>query len=277
MREGIGRIRDTESGEVMHSVNDPLEEARALYVEQSFLAQRVATVTAEPLVVWDVGLGAAANAMATVLMLEALPKEPQRRKVQLVSFENDLNSLQLALRHRRWFKHLQHAAPEKLIADGRWVSECGSIEWQLLQGDFARLKFDAPPPDIIYFDPFSSKTNGELWTLPAFRELHKLCADRATELFTYTYSTAVRTAMLAAGFYVAKGCETGPKNETTIGLTRAALLLPHARQLLGAQWLQRWERSTAKAPLGVAIHDETWEDAVLAHPQFAEAEEGTSP
>jgi queuine tRNA-ribosyltransferase len=156
-----------------------------------------------------------------------------------------------------------------LLADGRWHSGNGLVEWQLLQGDFAQLKFDAPRPDIIYFDPFSSKTNAELWTLPAFNELHSLCDGKATELFTYTYSTAVRAAMLAAGFYVAKGCETGPKNETTIGLTRAALKLPHARQLLGSQWLERWHRSTAKAPLGTLPNDETWQDAVLAHPQFA--------
>jgi queuine tRNA-ribosyltransferase len=269
VREGVGRIRDTQSGEVMHSVNDPLEEARALYVEQSHLATRVSKEDPDPLVVWDVGLGAAANAMAAVLRLLAIPKEQRPRKVRLLSFENDLDSLQLAMRHRRWFKHLQHSAPEKLLAEGRWVSDCGSIEWVLLQGDFARLKFDAPPPHIIYFDPFSSKTDRDLWTLPAFRELHSICAHHATELFTYTYSTAVRAAMLAAGFYVAKGCETGPKNETTIGLTRAALALPHSRELLDAHWLRRWERSTAKSPLGVAPQDETWIEALLAHPQFA--------
>ena len=31
----VGRIRDRTSGEVMHSVSDPIEEARTLYVDQS--------------------------------------------------------------------------------------------------------------------------------------------------------------------------------------------------------------------------------------------------
>ena len=80
-------------------------------------------------------------------------------------------------------------------------------------------KFDAPPPDIIFFDPFSFKTDSAMWTSNAFRELAKACAGKPAELFTYTYSTRVRAAMLAAGFYVAKGRGTGPKAETTIGLT----------------------------------------------------------
>jgi queuine tRNA-ribosyltransferase len=120
----------------------------------------------------------------------------------------------------------------------------------------------------VFFDPFSFKTDTQLWTLAAFRELHAVCGDRAAELFTYTYSTAVRAAMLAAGFYVAKGRATGPKQETTIGLSSAAASANHTHELLGADWLARWHRSGAQAPLGVAIGDESWREAVVSHPQF---------
>jgi queuine tRNA-ribosyltransferase len=268
VRESIGRIRDKESGEVMHSVNDPAEEARSLYVDQSRLIERIQTAGSEPLVVWDVGLGAAANAMAAIHATEAMNPDRRARKLLLVSFENDLDSLKLALRHRRWFKHLKHAAPEQLLADNRWVSTDGTIEWRLLPGDFAGSKFSAPPPDLIFFDPFSFKTDSDLWTLASFRELHCLCEGRATELFTYTYSTAVRAAMLAAGFYVAKGRATGPKEETTIGLSSVAAQRNHGRELLGADWLQRWNRSGAQAPFGVSADDESWRAAVIGHPQF---------
>src|SRR5277367_3631317 len=70
VRDEVGHIRDTDSGEVMHSVNDPAEEARSLYVEQSRLLERLESGSEEPLVVWDVGLGAAANAMAAILAVE---------------------------------------------------------------------------------------------------------------------------------------------------------------------------------------------------------------
>jgi queuine tRNA-ribosyltransferase len=185
-----------------------------------------------------------------------------------VSFENDLDSLQLALRHTRWFKHLRHAAPNALLRDQRWQSEAGDIEWMLLHGDFMQRKHDAVAPDIVFFDPFSFKTDSALWTLQSFRELALLCQTRATEIFTYTYSTRVRAALLAAGFYVAKGRATGPKLETTIALSPLAVTLPHGRELLGIDWLGKWQRSDAQAPMGVDDADETWRDAVINHAQF---------
>src|SRR6185369_11218703 len=70
VHDDIGRIRDMVSGEVMHSVNDPAEEARSLYVEQSRLISRLQSADNAPLVIWDVGLGAATNAMATIHAVE---------------------------------------------------------------------------------------------------------------------------------------------------------------------------------------------------------------
>jgi queuine tRNA-ribosyltransferase len=71
-----------------------------------------------------------------------------------------------------------------LPAENRWISGNGHIEWLILPGDFSICKFQARPPDIVYFDPFSFKTDRALWTLTAFRELAGVCADRAVELFT---------------------------------------------------------------------------------------------
>jgi queuine tRNA-ribosyltransferase len=220
-------------------------------------------------------LGAAANAMAAVLAAEALNSAPEAlssasaaRSLMLVSFENDLDSLKLALEHPRWFKHLRHAAPRAVLSENRWMSTRASIDWRLLRGDFAARKFEAPSPDIIFFDPFSFRTDGALWTLAAFRELAQACAPKAVEIFTYTYSTSVRAAMLAAGFYVAKGRGTGPKAETTIGLSPPAAAAPHGHALLGQEWLAKWRRSDAQAPFGASVEDVTWHDAVLKHPQF---------
>ena len=298
--EGVGRIRDSVSGEVMHSVNDPAEEARSLYVEQSRLVERLgnpqgagvaraeahpqvaipavqarpteqadAAARAAPLVVWDVGLGAAANAMAAIQAVEQrFGDTTPARNLTLVSFENDLDSLILALRHPAWFKHLRHAAPRRLLADGRWVSSTEHIEWLLLRGDFAATQFAAPLPDVIFFDPFSFKTDSALWTLAAFRKLREVLGDKAVELFTYSYSTSVRAGLLAAGFYVAKGRGTGPKAETTIGLTPSAAATAHGRELLGEEWLGKWRRSDAQAPMGVVANDESWRKAVAKHPQF---------
>jgi queuine tRNA-ribosyltransferase len=268
VRDDMGFIREMPSGEVMHPGADSAHEARSLYVEQSRLVARLQSSSDEPLVVWDVGLGAAANAMAAIMAVEEASPASHARRVVIISFENDLDSLKLALDHVRWFKHLRHAAPRSLLADNRWENSASTIEWQLLPGDFASRKFDAPAPDVIFFDPFSFRTDGALWTLAAFRELAALCSHKPVELFTYTYSTGVRAAMLAAGFYVAKGRATGPKPETTIALSPPAACAPHPHELLGADWLSKWQRSDAQAPFGSAEQDVSWRDAVLGHPQF---------
>jgi queuine tRNA-ribosyltransferase len=273
-RDGVGHMRDTHSGEIMHSVNDPAEEARALYVEPSRVVERLQIEAAAPLVIWDVGLGAAANAMATIVAAEKAALTPTASRVRaprsllLLSFENDLDSLLLALRHVHLFPYLGHAAPHRLAAEHAWVNRTAGIEWRLLLGDFATLKFKAPPPDIIYFDPFSLKTDSGLWSLAAFRELAQVCAASATELFTYSYSTSVRAAMLAAGFYVAKGSATGPKAETTIALSPRAAAGRHGHTLLGEEWLAKWRRSDARVPFGADPEDLAWQEAVNGHPQF---------
>jgi queuine tRNA-ribosyltransferase len=267
IKEGVGYIRDTTSGEIMHPGGDPEQEARSLYVEQSRLIERLQDRTDEPLVLWDVGLGAAVNAMTAILTVEqSMPAIT--RALQVVSFESDLDSLKLALDHPGWFRHLRHAAPRVLLADGQWRARTGAVEWSLLRGDFAQRQFEAPPPDIIFFDPFSYKTDGAMWTLSAFRELARSCGEKQVELFTYTYSTRVRAAMLAAGFYVAKGRGTGRKAETTIGLSRGAAGRAHGHELLGPDWLAKWQRSETQVPLGDFANDDAWRDAVLGHPQF---------
>ena len=74
--------------------------------------------------------------------------------------------------------------------------------------------------------------------------------------------------MLAAGFYVAKGSATGPKAETTIGLTASAALSAHGRELLSQEWLGKWQRSDAQMPMGADEGDNSWREAIAEHPQF---------
>jgi queuine tRNA-ribosyltransferase len=271
--EGFSSIADRSSGEIMHAGLDPDAESRALYVEQSRLAARLAEADEadRELVVWDVGLGAAHNARAAIQCAEAVEGGLSMR---LVSFENDLGALRLALRNPKAFPHLQAAGPNLLLRSGQWQSEKAPLRWELLEGDFLVRIAEAPLPDLIFYDPFSPKTDGDLWTFDCFEELFSLCGDHDTELFTYSASTAVRAAMLAAGFYVAKGAPTGTKGETTIAMTPAAALA-HAergRELLGEAWLERWRRSEARFPRDVVEGQEAdFASRILAHPQFQSA------
>ncbi|HEX2746594.1 MAG TPA: tRNA-guanine transglycosylase, partial [Verrucomicrobiales bacterium] len=174
---GFSSIRHHASGEIMHSHTPPMEEARALYVEQSHLAERLADAGADPLFIWDVGLGAAANAMAAIECYEALAAAGPVRPLQLISFENDLDSLRLALRHKSKFPSLRHGAPEALLARGTWTSRrFPGLSWQLLEGDFQKTLTTASAlPDLIFYDMFSSRTHADEWTVEAFRSLFAVC------------------------------------------------------------------------------------------------------
>lgn len=273
-REGFASIRHVASGEIMHSRTAPMEEARRLYVEQSHLAKRLHEA-AEPLVIWDVGLGAAANAMAAIQCYEEQAGIGPIRPMRLMSFENDLDSLRLALQLTDLFPYLRHSGPAGILKAGHWQSkQHPGLSWSLLTGDFLQTMAEAePPPDLIFYDMFSSNTCREQWTLEAFRKLFAACRGRAVDLFTYTCSTSARVALLAAGFYVARGRNAGDKEETTIAFTPAACGSVPRTDFLSSAWLRKWNRSGAKFPAELSAADfGSFERIILEHEQFAPRE-----
>jgi len=277
-KEGFNSVRQISSGEVMHSVNNPDEEANRLYVQQSALATRLEDPkqAANELVIWDVGLGAATNAMAVLRCFENVRDtagERPLRPLRLVSFECDLDPLRLASRHAGYFPHARHAAPKAILAEGLWTDASGAMRWELKHGDFLEYLEGAPAPDIIFYDPFSAKTDSALWTSATFARIHAACAARPAELYTYSAATAVRVALLSAGFFVATGAGTGPKADTTLAFTRAegAARHPAIPSLLGEAWLARWRRSDAKSPTYLSPEERVrLEHKIEAHPQFAQ-------
>ena len=264
--DGRARICHAASGEVMHPGDAPDDEAARLYVAQPRAVARA--LAGAPLVVWDVGLGAAHNAMALVAALDAAPGHGP---VTLVSFERDLDALALALDHAQArpspFPHLRHPAPHRLLARGSFARP--GLTWTVHGGDVRAALADAPAPDVIWWDPFSPKTDGDLWTTAAFAAIAARL-DRPCELVTYSRSTAVRAALLAAGFHVARGVATGAKTETTLALFAPDAEARRDRDLLDRAWLASRARSTAAYPADVDAAARAAFDARLtAHPQFA--------
>jgi len=280
-REGFANIIHRTSGEIMHARMHPMQEARALYVEQSALTKLLmcddAAGSVDPVTIWDIGLGAAANAMAAMECHETLCQSnlTRVRPLRIVSFENDLDPLRLAVSHRDRFEYLDHPGVDSLLTAGKWKSPSEpSLTWQLVEGDFPDSITSAlPAPDVIYYDLFSGKTHPRAWEYETFRRMSEACGSRASELFTYTVSTASRAGMLAAGFYVARGGGTGPKSDTTIALTAPAIDCSRRnlqRDLLGRNWLDKWERSTAQFPSDVGPeYRADFELLLKSHPQFA--------
>jgi queuine tRNA-ribosyltransferase len=124
---------------------------------------------------------------------------------------------------------------------------------------------------LIFYDPFSFKTDSPLWTAAIFGQIFRHALPKSAELYTYSASTAVRAALLAAGFFVATGAGSGPKSDTTIAFTTAQGVLDHpaSPRLLGADWLTRWRRSGAKLPADLSDEARAdFETLIEGHPQF---------
>ncbi|CAN5797163.1 hypothetical protein BH11VER1_BH11VER1_33940 [soil metagenome] len=275
--EGFSSIRHISSGEIMHARTPPMDEAKGLYVDQSNLAHRLRLATDEtpesaaPLVIWDVGLGAAANAVAAIHCYETEAGVGPVRSMHIISFENDLDSLRLALSHKRRFPYLRHGAPDTILKRGAWQSRHHTgLSWELLEGAFKETMLKASAlPDLIFFDLYSSKTLGDEWSVEAFRRLFSVCGKHPAELITYSTSTAARVALLAAGFYVAKGRSFGVKKETTVALT-PGFATPCRYPLLEKDWLEKWHRSYAKFPEDLPKEEmRGFEALIMNHPQWS--------
>jgi queuine tRNA-ribosyltransferase len=246
-RTGALAMRDRASGEIMHPGTGPREEPVELYVTPSRLAARLSGGEGAPLVLLDVGLGAASNAIAAWRASEALSPRAPRRRLTIVSFDDDLSALALALRpeNRAGFDLTGAAydAARALLETGR--HDAPNTTWRLRLGDFPVTLACEPDAsaDLVYWDFYSAKTHPTLWTAATFRGLRRVCRDGAT-LHTYSTATSMRAALLLAGFAVGAGPATGLRRETTV----AAVCVDDLERPLDARWLARLARSTAPLP-----------------------------
>ncbi len=270
LRNGTRAVRHTGHGEVMHPSIGPWQEAQALYVQQSQLAEKL-LADGPPLRIWDVGLGAGTNAVAALTCARELG-ERQRRPLKVLSFEIDLAPLRLALADREGFPFLQPFAEAGKALATTQVWREGLLEWELHLGDAAALWGERKQPrgpwepaDIIFFDPFSPASNPAMWTPSAFQLLRSHAREdgEGCTLFTYSAATPTRVCLLLGGFLVGTGIATGMKKETTVAATRRELL----REPLDERWLARWERSTAQGPHGITTSEEL-QSAIRGHAQF---------
>jgi queuine tRNA-ribosyltransferase len=211
-------------------------------------------------VLFDVGLGAGANALAA---LAAAERAAPGRALEIVSFERELGALELALSEGGAraldLAPAALAAARVLLETGRY--EGPRVRWRLVPGDLREtLPAEAERAEIVFWDPFSPRANPDLWTVAAFAAARERAAGTAT-LFTYSTATATRAALLLAGWHVGVGDASGPKDATTAAATDPSLL---ARPLDG-RWLARLTRSSAPFPAD-APADAL--ERIRAHPQF---------
>lgn len=137
LASGVHSVHSLAEKETFHPVIGPVAEAEALYVKQLRLPERVAAHHGE-FVIWDVGLGAAANVL-TVLRNTRAANCPLR----ILSFDHTLEPLKFALAHAEalgYFTGYENVVEEFLRDHHAVFTDSGrTITWQLHLGDFPSL------------------------------------------------------------------------------------------------------------------------------------------
>ena len=258
-------------GEVMHPIVGPVAEAESLYVKGLDLVARAGRM--DRFCVWDIGMGAAANALvATRALLGATPN------IEIISFDHTAGALRFAAEHRDDFQYVADFIPEinELLADRDIAFERDGTKvcWRFLEGDFLeelRARGNGlPKPDAVLFDAWSPLKNSGMWTVEVFRAIHE-ALEQSCSLATYSRATCVRSALLLAGFFVGKGGAVGAKEESTVAANDLTLL----QDPLDAGWLEKLQRSHSGHPLSSDVFTQeplTNEllEALRNHPQFGQ-------
>jgi tRNA U34 5-methylaminomethyl-2-thiouridine-forming methyltransferase MnmC len=269
---GAVSIRNKVVNEIMHNPVGPWREANDLYIDQSRLRSHLTGSAESDFILFDVGLGAASNAIAAIHACLNL-NVPRQRRLHVISFENNLELLRFTLEHAASFDHLrgfEHAL-QNILTVQHWESPCGRVIWDLRAGDFLdHIEREILVPELVFYDPYSPAVNQEMWTLECFKKLRRHCAPAngtaITTLYTYSVATPVRSAMLLAGFFVGHGIATGLKKETTQFSTHIDSLADP----LSLPWFGRWVRSLRQLPYDVGECDSaSVQEQLLAHPQLS--------
>ncbi|MCS7089473.1 MAG: MnmC family methyltransferase [Verrucomicrobiota bacterium] len=270
---GVWALRDCRLGEVMHPGAGPENEAWQLHVEQLQLPRLFKRIRHRPVVIWDVGLGGAANALA---ILRAASSQAVR--LCLWSFDVSLTALRFARVHAEALGYLAgfESLLDEFLGSGRYRGRIGNaqVDWVFVEGDFRTFLGNrdcrGPGPDGVAYDPFSPRRDPALWTLDVFQQLReRLEPEHPCVLTTYSRSNRVRTAMLLAGWFVGHGRPVEGKEETTV----AASELTWLDRPLDGRWLERMQQVLSKwpphwgDPLLPWSADRIWE-ALRGHPQF---------
>lgn len=259
---GTHSVYSADYAEKMHPGLGPAAEAELLYVRQLKIPERM-RAGKEEFVVWDVGLGAAANALAVLRATREFS-----RPLRLVSFDNTDEPLSFALQHATMLGYLDgyERRLDELLRSRRTEFQNGNspVTWEFLPGDFPALLerlFSARPqsndsnqradpeigaPHAILFDAFSPAKNPAMWTLHLFTNLfHALDPRRPCNLTTYSRSTMLRVTLSLAGFFVGRGVASGLKEETTVAANTLSLI----DEPLDHRWIERARRSDSAEPL----------------------------
>ena len=211
--DGSLTLESPEVGESYRSRHGALSESRHVFLEPSGVLELLAA--GNDATVLEIGFGTGLNFLATAcaalevdadaaptLHYRALEHEPPPlAAVSGLDYRSLLAPCELPDRLLAWLKDLGEppaAGSHRFLHGGST-----SIELELLLADARTFESGNERYDAVYLDPFSPKSNPDLWTA-AFLASLAAALKRGGRLVTYSVSGEVRRALAGAGLLVSK-------------------------------------------------------------------------
>jgi len=263
---GFHTIRHRKSGMIIHTA-EPLSEARHLFIEHAKFTDMLEAHKEDPLIIWDIGLGSGAVAMAAVMEYEKIfSLNPQEKSVKIISFSKNTDAVKLAVKHQELFYHTRHSAPGVLLRNGVWQSDKYPIQWHLIESEIPEKITETFQPHCVFYNPFPFEKDKQNYV--TFRKIHACSVPGGTKLYTAQNSTIVRGELLAAGFYTGSIIVPVMNTEITAAFTFHDTSESGIR-LLGDEWLEGFIENIPHLSSNLSsISLNELEKLVTVNPQF---------
>ncbi|MDP7319343.1 MAG: MnmC family methyltransferase [Bacteriovoracaceae bacterium] len=188
--------------EACHSKTGAIEETHIHYIRGCRIKELAKIY--DPLFILEVGFGAGVGFKETAKFFAK-----SQNKIMFFSFEIDLELIRLFEKNE---------GIQFVQVDNHYHYVHDNVELVVLQGDarkeIKKLIAKKNRFHAIYQDAFSPKRNSSLWTKQWFEDLYLVSHPKAL-MSTYSASSSIRKAMLAAGWKLSTGEKFGPKRSST--------------------------------------------------------------
>lgn len=219
--DGTETLFSTLYNESCHSQTGASLETKLHYIEGCLLP--IKFQTAKEVSILEVGLGTGLGYIETLKAHKELSSEA---KIIFTSLEISPELLEFTKTINEIGDEYPHFKELKLTDEncGLYQAQKNGHTLEVILGD-ARTQLPKylekyqTKYDCFYQDAFSPKRNATLWTYEWFLLLKELATPFAA-LATYSASSAMRKAMIQAGWRLTKGASFGPKRSST----RASLI-----------------------------------------------------
>ena len=198
--------------ESYHSFTGAVEEATQKYCKPTKIKELAINQGEFTLLDFAFGMGYN-SAMAIGIAKAANPN----CKITVIGIENDpkiIDKIQEVNPLIPGFQEYKHLTPKNL------THACynDSVKIKILLGDAKEtIKTIAKNSiDVIFYDPFSPKTQPEMWSYELFKEVNRILKEKSGILATYSCARMVRDNMKAANLHYDDGPKVGRRGPGTL-------------------------------------------------------------